>query len=210
MRAVLQVGPRSVRGHTNVMHVTWHTGHDGSCSALTGVVCSRILTELKELLEDPVVRARYEAAVPTWVQLMRLASTFEDPGLARVVAYRKEDDEEVVMGKKARARKASNAGASSNSSSRREEWIGSVRPDDFLGAAFTDFRRSSPGQQEDAHEFLVFFLDRLHDEIVTLQRSGGGGGGDSAPAKGAEASNGGAEEVEGEWQEIGEWSAGQG
>lgn len=178
----------------------------------------RVLWELKPALDDAALRPTCEAAVPTWMQLARLASSFEDPGLAKMVTYRKkevdDDDEVVVTGKKGKGRKTS-SGSLSSSTSRpaREEWIGSVRPDDYLGEAFSEFRRCSPGQQEDAQEFLTFFLVKLHEEVLAVQKAGGfvrrgagakeGAAANGGAAGGHQDENGHAESEGDGWQEIG-------
>lgn len=105
-----------------------------------------------------------EGQVPTWQQLVRLAAAFEDPSLSILQPYRKEDiDAEEGKGKKTKQQQQQAARD-------RDMWLGSVRPDDYLGEAFKEFQGSDVGQQEDAMEFATFLFQKLHIEVIDLQK----------------------------------------
>lgn len=95
-----------------------------------------------------------EGRLPTWTALTRLSAAFEDPSLAALVAYKKGEDEApaALNGRRRKGRGGGQLqqqqGGAKNG--RKEQWLHSVRPDDFLGLPFSEFRSSEQGQQEDA------------------------------------------------------------
>lgn len=144
-----------------------------------------------------------ETQVPTWQQIVRLAAAFEDPSLSILVPYRKEDSD-ADEGKGGGGRKKKTKQQLQAAARDRDVWLGSVRPDDFLGEVFKEFRSSDLGQQEDAMEFATFLFNKLHAEVIALQEEcrpdGGEGQSQESAVEGSEGTDNGEA-----WLEIGEW-----
>ncbi|CAM9231877.1 unnamed protein product [Phaeothamnion confervicola] len=159
----------------------------------------------RELLNDPIAAA----ALPTWAELCRFAAAFEEP----VPASSSIGSSGGGGGgggawasvQRTKGKKGGRSGFGAS--------LDAVVAEDALATTFAAFRGQNPGQQEDAHEFFAFLIDRLHEELVTARKAHStrssrtvraiehnawgtpSGGGDAGAAAGVGAAD--------HWQEVG-------
>eukprot|EP00752_Nemacystus_decipiens_P003297 g3051.t1 len=169
-----------------------------------------------------------QEALPTWSQLARFAAAFEPPkpGVAApLAAGSSSSSSSSTMGG------GGGAGAWSTAGARNKGRTGGgggryrrgssgaaepVWPDEAMSRAFGAFRAATMGEQEDAQEFLAFFLDQLHEEVVEAKKrwpelGAGGADGGSANSIGGAGGGGvagrGDREEEEDWLEVGKGGA---
>eukprot|EP00903_Cladosiphon_okamuranus_P022691 g20884.t1 len=180
----------------------------------------------------PVLRDHTVAqeALPTWSQLARFAAAFEPPkpGVAAPFGASGGSSSSSTVG----GGGGGGAGAWSTAGARKRGGVGGgggggggryrrgssgaaepVWPDEAMSKAFGAFRAATMGEQEDAQEFLAFFLDQLHEEVVEAKEKcpdlGGGGAYGSGGTVGGAAGGGGGggREEEEDWLEVGKGGA---
>ncbi|CAN0078018.1 unnamed protein product, partial [Ectocarpus sp. 13 AM-2016] len=152
-------------------------------------------------------------ALPTWAQLARFAAAFEPPkpGDAAPLGSGGSSSAKGAWSTAGGRNRGGGGGRYHRASSAAAE---PVLPDEAMSRAFGAFRAASLGEQEDAQEFLAFFLDQLHEEIVDAKKntpkpaSDGGGGGGSADSGmdgvGGQQHGGGEDDA---WLEVGKGGA---
>ncbi|CAN0005985.1 unnamed protein product, partial [Hapterophycus canaliculatus] len=160
-----------------------------------------------------------QEALPTWAQMARFAAAFEPPkpGVPAPLGGGSGGGGGAGEGGAWSTAKGRNRGSGGGGRYHRSTTAAAepVYPDEAMSRAFGAFRAANMGEQEDAQEFLAFFLDQLHEEIVDAkkkheevwqQQDLGGGGGDG----GAGGAGGGGcqeEEEEDAWLEVGKGGA---
>ncbi|CBJ29221.1 conserved unknown protein [Ectocarpus siliculosus] len=192
----------------------------------TGNSCFRNAVLQALLACEPFVQVLFRAApglrdsvpareaLPTWAQLARFAAAFEPPkpGAAAPLASGGSSSAKGAWSTAGGRNRGGGGGRYHRASSAAAE---PVLPDEAMSRAFGAFRAASLGEQEDAQEFLAFFLDQLHEEIVDAKKnnpkpaSDGGSGGVSADSR--TGGGGGQQQGEGEeddaWLEVGKGGA---
>ncbi|CAM9766465.1 unnamed protein product [Ectocarpus sp. 12 AP-2014] len=192
----------------------------------TGNSCFRNAVLQALLACEPFVQVLFRAApglrdsvpareaLPTWAQLARFAAAFEPPkpGAAAPLGSGDSSSAKGAWSTAGGRNRGGGGGRYHRASSTAAE---PVLPDEAMSRAFGAFRAASLGEQEDAQEFLAFFLDQLHEEIVDAKKNkpkpasdGGHGGGsaDSGTGAGGGKQQGGGEEDDA-WLEVGKGGA---
>ncbi|CAM9553139.1 unnamed protein product [Pylaiella littoralis] len=156
-----------------------------------------------------------QEALPTWSQLARFAAAFEPPKPGVAAPFGASGSGRGggsgVGGSGGGAWAMAGGRHRGGGGGRHHRVAGAVEPvlpDEAMSRAFGAFRAANTGEQEDAQEFLAFFLDQLHEEIVEAKKKfpgvsfgnggGGGGGGDGG---------GGSNDTEDAWLEVGKGGA---
>eukprot|EP00904_Undaria_pinnatifida_P011135 jgi/Undpi1/7151/HiC_scaffold_22.g09625.m1 len=151
-----------------------------------------------------------QKALPTWAQLAKFAAAFEPPKPGAAVP---------LGGRGSGKGRGSGGGGGAwsapvgrNRGGRYHRASGApepVLPDEAMSKAFGAFRSANLGEQEDAQEFLAFFLDQVWEQKKAQEKEdgdqqgglyggGGGGGGGGGYAE---------DKKEDEWLEVGKGGA---
>ncbi|CAN0232116.1 unnamed protein product, partial [Discosporangium mesarthrocarpum] len=126
-----------------------------------------ILLRASEGLKHPCA----QETLPTWAQMARFAAAFNPPppGVKAALAPS-------AVGRGGSGAWGGGGGgwevAGGRGKSRGRAIGGTepVLPDEAMSKAFNTFRSFNIGEQEDAQEFLAFFLDQLHEEVVKAKK----------------------------------------
>ncbi|CAN0512155.1 unnamed protein product, partial [Laminaria digitata] len=110
-----------------------------------------------------------QKALPTWAQLARFASAFEPPKPGAAVPLGGGGGNKGRGGGGGGGGGAWSMSVSRNRGGRYHRASGApepVLPDEAMSRAFGAFRSANLGEQEDAQEFLAFFLDQVRTGVV--------------------------------------------